>query len=280
MLDSDVVLPADDDDFAKFKQLCESKESWSECYSKKNVTVATKHQENSNVKLLRAVTSFSDVSAGTIFDVVHDTEYRRKWDHDMIKMDEVCKICVNNTVSYYAVKCPTPVKPRDVVFLCSWIAYPNMREPKEYIMINKSVSHSDFPPKSNMVRAISLVTGYHIRPTGPNSADFTYLTQFDPRGKLPKWVVNKVAEFFTPKVIYRIHKAARKYVAWKQNHNPRLKPWLWPEQCRLPMAKPGQLSAKVDEVETIDETSAREENGTNGGTSKDPIVVSEDEEED
>ena len=34
-----------------------------------------------------------------------------------------------------------------------------------------------------MVRAISIVTGYLIRPTGPNSSEFIYLTQFDPRGK-------------------------------------------------------------------------------------------------
>jgi len=51
---------------------------------------------------VQAVTSFKDISAGTLFDVVHDTQYRLKWDHDMIDMTEVCKLCVNNTVSYYA----------------------------------------------------------------------------------------------------------------------------------------------------------------------------------
>ena len=49
----DVVLPADDNDFAKFKSLCESKEDWQECYSKKNVRVTTRNKANSNIKLLR-----------------------------------------------------------------------------------------------------------------------------------------------------------------------------------------------------------------------------------
>ncbi|XP_076811176.1 START domain-containing protein 10-like [Clavelina lepadiformis] len=274
MNDPDTVLPADDNNFQDFKKMCESVDGWSECYNKKNVCVSTSLQSNSNLKLLKAVTSFNDCSAATIFDVVHDTEYRRKWDHDMIDMKEVCKLCVNNTVSYYAAKCPPPVKPRDVVFLSSWIAYPNMRDPKEYLMINRSVSHVDFSPRNSMVRAISIVTGYLIRPTGPNSCEFTYLTHFDPRGSLPKWVVNKVAQFFTPKVIHRIHKAARKYEVWKRKHNASYKPWLWPEQCRLPLCKPGQLSARFDEVEIIDETGLKDENGTNGD---DPADVSDDE---
>uniref|UniRef100_H2ZF71 START domain-containing protein 10 n=1 Tax=Ciona savignyi TaxID=51511 RepID=H2ZF71_CIOSA len=275
MNEDDLVLPADDNSFQDFKSMVEEKEGWEVIFNKKNVCVSTRAQTNSNIKLLKAVTSFNDVSAATLFDVIHDTEYRRKWDHDMIEMKEICKLCVNNTVSYYAVKCPTPVKPRDVLFLCSWIAYPNMRDPKEYLMINKSVSHTDYPPKSNMVRAISLVTGYLIRPTGPNSADFLYLTHFDPRGSLPKWVVNKVAEFFTPKVIHRIHKAARKYGAWKKKNGSNYKPWLWPEQCKLPMAKPGKLSARVDQVAVIDETGLTEDKTANG---RDPAEISDDDE--
>ncbi len=50
----------------------------------------------------QAVTSFQDVSAALVFDVVHDCEYRKKWDHDMLDMKEICKVSVNNTVSYYA----------------------------------------------------------------------------------------------------------------------------------------------------------------------------------
>lgn len=45
---------------------------------------------------------FKDVTAATLFDVVHDTEYRMKWDKDMISMKDICKVCVNNQVGYYA----------------------------------------------------------------------------------------------------------------------------------------------------------------------------------
>ena len=51
--EDDVVLPADDNDFAKFKKLCESQDNWHECYNKKNVQVSTQNQSNSNIKLLK-----------------------------------------------------------------------------------------------------------------------------------------------------------------------------------------------------------------------------------
>ena len=54
----DLVLPADDNDFAKFKEMCESTENWQECYNKKNVNVTTRNQANSSIKLLRVSESF------------------------------------------------------------------------------------------------------------------------------------------------------------------------------------------------------------------------------
>lgn len=263
MEDGDVVLPADDRSFDEFKHLCKEEEGWQEVYGKKGVRVCTKALSNSNIKLMRASTIFTDVCASTVFDVVHDTDYRRQWDKDMIEMVDICKLCVNNSVGYYAVKCPTPVKNRDCVFLCSWIAYPNMRDPQEYIMINKSVSHKDYPPKSSTVRAISILTGYHIKPLKGDQTEFTYLTQFDPRGSLPKWVVNTITQLFTPKAIQRIHKASRRYPAWKAKNNVRHKPWLFPEQNSLPQADLTKLSSKVDLVDVIDESGLTAANNNN-----------------
>lgn len=256
--DDDFVLPADDNDFQTFRDLCKDGDNWTNCYKKKNITVETKGSSDSNIKLLRARATFEDVSAATIFDVVHDTTYRKKWDKDMINMTEICKLCVNNTISYYAVKCPTPVKPRDCLFLSSWLVTPHVRDAKEYIMINRSVSHKGYPPRKDMVRAISLNTGYLIIPTGPNSVDFTYISQFDPRGSLPKWVVNRVSQIFTPKVMRQIHKAAKKYPVWKNKHDPNFKPWIRPEQCRLKPAVPGELSSRYDMVDIVDELNVSE----------------------
>lgn len=84
-----------------------------------------------------------------------------------------------------------------------------------------------YPPRSKIVRAVSILTGYLIKPIGPNSCTFTYLSQADPKGKtntifsklrvpaehfwssnihvfapgsLPKWAVNYASQLLAPKV--------------------------------------------------------------------------------
>ena len=49
----DMVLPADDNDFQTFRDLCKDTDGWAICYKNKNVTVETKANSDSNVKLLR-----------------------------------------------------------------------------------------------------------------------------------------------------------------------------------------------------------------------------------
>lgn len=40
-----------------------------------------------------------------------------------------------------------------------------------------------YPPTSKFVRAVSILTGYFIKATGPTSCIFTYLSQADPKGQ-------------------------------------------------------------------------------------------------
>lgn len=87
-----------------------------------------------------------------------------------------------------------------------------------------------------------------------------YLTQVDPRGSLPKWVVNRVSQFVAPKAMKRIYKACLKYPEWKQKHNPHFKPWVYPEQNTLPNVSLSDLSLQhASSLENIDESGLSEE---------------------
>lgn len=43
-----------------------------------------------------------DVSADTMYDVLHDTEYRRNWDKNVIETFDIGRLTVNADVGYYS----------------------------------------------------------------------------------------------------------------------------------------------------------------------------------
>lgn len=126
---------------------------------------------------------------------------------------------------FLVVSCPAPVRNRDFVLQRSWL---DMGDEK--LIFNHSVHHKDYAPKKGFIRAISYLTGFVVRTTSTNGCFLGYISQTDPRGKLPPWLVNKITQKFAPKVVKQLKKAAEGYEEWKAvQERPRYKPWIYPE---------------------------------------------------
>lgn len=222
------VRVADDEDFRKLKELCEQSDGWKLEYHKHNTHIWTKNNDLSEFKIFKVRSNF-DVSADTLYDVLHDPDYRKVWDRAMIDSYDICALNPNNDIGYYAIRCPSPLKNRDFVTLRSWLA-----TSKEYYIMNHSVNHVEYPPYKDYIRAISFLTGYLIVPKDTSSCTLTYVSQSDPKGRLPSWVVNKTTQILAPKVVNRMKQACKNYVAWKQKNRPFYRPWIFPEQSTLP----------------------------------------------
>jgi hypothetical protein len=96
----------------------------------------------------------------------------------------------------------------------------------------------------NFVRAVSFVTGFLVRPAGDGSS-LSYVTQSDPKGVIPKWIINFALYKVAPRLMERVHIACVQYNDWKASNNPGLKPWLHPEQNLLPLVSPLLYSVLV-----------------------------------
>ncbi|XP_041846524.1 START domain containing 14 [Melanotaenia boesemani] len=243
--------------FADFRRQCLATENWLNKYDSNGMQVwvevppANRGYNAPKVHKIKCRMTIKDVSAATMYDVIHDGQYRKKWDPNMLGSFDIARLSDNADVGYYSWNCPKPIKGRDVVTLRSWQVTDD-----EYIIVNFSVKHPKYPPQSDLVRAISIQTGYLIKPTGPNSCTFIYLSHADPKGSLPKWVVNKASQVLAPRVMKSVHKAGQNYPEWKRQNSPNQKPWLYPEQSTLPMMDPAELSIqRADSLENVDESS-------------------------
>lgn len=81
---------------------------------------------------------------------------------------------------------------------------------------------------------MSFITAILIKPTSAKSCILYYVTQSDPGGSFPVWVINSATRVIAPKFIKKIYKAALKYEKWKTKHNPNFMPWVNPEQVAVP----------------------------------------------
>lgn len=46
--------------------------------------------------------TINDVSAETMFDVLHDGKYRKKWDPTMVESFDIARLSANADVGYYS----------------------------------------------------------------------------------------------------------------------------------------------------------------------------------
>jgi StAR-related lipid transfer protein 10 len=223
------VRVATDEDVKYVMQMCDDNTDWAEDYRKGDLAVYSKSNSLSDFRLLKIRNKLTDVSADVIFDVLHDTVYRKLWDKVMIDSYEICQLNPNNDIGYYAMKTMSPFKNRDFVMQRSWL------QTNDYnIIFNHSVFHKQCPPRKSFVRAVTYVAAYLMRPLGPKSCEVVYLAQTDPRGKLPSWAVNKFTRYVAPRIVNNLNKAAKGYPAWKAKHNPDHRPWIFPDQLEVP----------------------------------------------
>ncbi|XP_005097481.1 START domain-containing protein 10 [Aplysia californica] len=235
----EVKIP-EDADFRLFKSMCEENDGWKLEVNKAQTMVWTKANELSDFKMVKVRCVFDDIDIATMYDVLHDPQYRKTWDRTMLEGAEICAINPNNDIGYYAIRSPPPLKNRDFVTQRSWLdcGY-------EKIIFNHSVNHSARPPRKGVIRGTSYLTGYYLVKLEDRKTQLTYVSQSDPKGNLPAWAVNKLTKMFAPKVIGRIYKAAKGYEAWKSKNRPEFKPWANPEQMMssLPKFNPADVAS-------------------------------------
>jgi len=217
------------EDVDTFRTFANSTDGWNIVYDKSDLKVWDRSAENSSINVVRLWTKVKDVAANVLYDVLHDPDYRKEWDENMVEGFCLQSLDPHNDVGYYCAKSPFfIIQGRDFCNQRSWFVQPDK---SEFIIFNHSTPHERCPEKKGYTRAISFLTGYMVKPDkdDPKSCTLTYVTQADAKGLISAWAMNQATKRFAPKLAEKLGNVALKYDEWKGSHQPEHKPWLTSE---------------------------------------------------
>lgn len=95
---------AEDNDFDNLKKLVDEFDGWILELDKADTKVWTRPIDGCSFQMVKIQTVFPEISSETLYDVLHDPDYRRVWDTHMLESLDIGMLNVNNDVGYYASK--------------------------------------------------------------------------------------------------------------------------------------------------------------------------------
>lgn len=186
-------------------------------------------------------------SAESLFNTLLDNAYREHWDPSARKSATLFRLGpVNSTIEYYHAKMPSPVRDRDMVTRLEW-----SHNEEGFILAQKSVEFDAAPACKTAIRGVIMISGYSLNPVSDTECRLSYINHSDPRGSLPKMIINHLSTSLAPKTVWELVKAAQGYNRWKERQSqPNLQPWLNFEQMSaLPLFDRSQHGELRDTVE-------------------------------
>ena len=208
-------------DCLQFRELADKTDKFVLRYDQDEILVWDRKKSGEPMNLIKVFGTFK-CSPETLWDMLHDAQYRGEWDHNRIEGYELSHLDDRQSIGYYAAKSPSPISNRDFVNQRIWHDAGN----GEYVIFNTSVSHNGMPDRDGFVRAKSKITGYLVRPYGTEGGCcLTYLTQTDPSGWIPTFVINFATTKLVPSVMHNLRKASEGYPEWVKSQKEHTRSW-------------------------------------------------------
>ena len=204
--------------FRKFREFATAPNGWKEHYAMANPTLKVESRVDDKTKLtvFRIYREMPTVDPSALYNNFHDADYRKTWDTNMLEGYNICRLNAHNDMGYYQAKLPWPLSNRDFCNIRAWMEFTN----GEYCIFNHSEPHTECPERKKVVRAISHLTGYYVRPMPGGGCTLIYITHSDMCGSIPKSVTDMVLNQKVPELMNNIESCALKYVPWAEKQYP------------------------------------------------------------
>eukprot|EP00299_Pterocystis_sp_00344_P011397 c5310_g1_i1.p1 GENE.c5310_g1_i1~~c5310_g1_i1.p1 ORF type:complete len:233 (+),score=32.83 c5310_g1_i1:32-730(+) len=162
------------------------------------------------LSLFRAVTRVN-VECEKYYECYKDNEYRKTWDSSVVDISFLAEDA-GNKIWHWIVKFPWPMSNRDYVYYQRTEAFP---EERVFVIsgrsVNRDLQSSYKPEQSGVVRVEQFVSTVAIRSLGPGKCEVLCFYFDDPKGSIPKVVVNYATKQAFPSILSNFSAALNKY---------------------------------------------------------------------
>ncbi|KAM4677129.1 stAR-related lipid transfer protein 7, mitochondrial isoform 1-T1 [Discoglossus pictus] len=164
--------------------------------------------EGSHLYQYRVFGSYSDVTPRQFFNVQLDTEYRKKWDALVIKLEVVERDAASGSeVIHWVTHFPYPMYSRDYVYVRKFHVD---QDNNLMVLVSRAVEHPGVPESPDYVRVRNYQSQMVIRPhTTFDENGFDYLLTYsdNPQTVFPRYCVNWMVSSGMPDFLDKLHKA-------------------------------------------------------------------------
>lgn len=170
-------------------QSTENKKSneWETKINELNYQVLVRESDISDIKEIKIVHRFKG-NFKKLMVALNDIETNKKLFNSCTEARLLKQIDVHSSYQYFYFKMPLTISDRDII---SKVTIKNTDS--TYSLVSSSVDSKMIAFKSKVIRITQANTSWQFKKTRSGDIHMEYYASADPKGKIPKWVVNAFA---------------------------------------------------------------------------------------
>ncbi|KAJ7305253.1 hypothetical protein JRQ81_011167 [Phrynocephalus forsythii] len=186
-------------------------QSWEMVMDKKHFKLWRRPIAGTPLYQYRVFGTYTDVTPRQFFNVQLDTEYRKKWDSLVIKLEVIERDQdTGSEVVHWVTHFPYPMYSRDYVYVRR---YNVDQENNLMVLVSRAVEHPGVPENPDFVRVRTYESQMVIRPHksfDENGFDYLLTYRDNPQTVFPRYCVSWMVSSGMPDFLDKLHMAALK----------------------------------------------------------------------
>ncbi|KAM8794604.1 stAR-related lipid transfer protein 7, mitochondrial [Eudromia elegans] len=188
-----------------------AEQPWEMVMDKKHFKLWRRPIEGSHLYQYRVFGTYTDVTPRQFFNVQLDTEYRKKWDSLVIKLDVIERdLATGSEVIHWVTHFPYPMYSRDYVYVRR---YHVDKENNTMVLVSRAVEHPSVPEDPEYVRVRTYESQMVIRPHktfDENGFDYLLTYSDNPQTVFPRYCLSWMVSSGMPDFLEKLHAATLK----------------------------------------------------------------------